>query len=272
MGTEERRSERTSRVLVAVMNSHRDYEIALERGWYRIPYERAPSRVGADYLAFYQTSVFHEERWAVNYYATITRYHVVSRRSLLPDEPEHPRADALYYRIDIGPLLRLSPPIPSQRLRRISFIPTTLERLLHAEEINDLWCGSPDEERLWRAFKESGIGVERRYPLREDAPECTVDFALLCKEGRVGVCVEGAPPVRNVRMVREFPLIDEYAANALGWTIVQLGHRDLARPAAACVEAILKVVGRLGCVTRAGSIRDRGAHMQSGTPTRVADA
>jgi hypothetical protein len=172
--TEERRSERSSRVLVAVMNNHRDFGIALERGWYRIPCERAPSRLGADYLAFYQTGVFDEERWAINYYATVRRYRVVSRRSLLPNEADHPRADALYYRIDIGPLARLSPPIPSHRLRRISFIPTTLERLLHAEEINDLWCGSPDEERLWRAFRESGISVERRYPLREDAPEYTV--------------------------------------------------------------------------------------------------
>ncbi|HUW94979.1 MAG TPA: hypothetical protein VMW58_04270 [Anaerolineae bacterium] len=256
MGTKERRSERTDRVLVAVMNSHRDFEIAREQGWYRIPYERAPSRVGADYLAFYQTSVFEEDRWAVNYYATVGRYHVVSRRRLLPDEPDHPRANDLYYRIDIGPLLRLSPPIPSQRLRRISFIPTTLERLLHAEEINDLWCGSPDEERLWRAFKESGIGVERRYPLREDAPEYTVDFALLCKQGRVGVCIEGAPPVRNVRMVREFPLIDEYSAHALGWTIVQLGHRELAGPLATCVKSIMKVVEQLGGVAFTGSTRD----------------
>jgi hypothetical protein len=246
VGTEERRAERSSRVLVAVMNSHRDFEIAHQQGWYRIPCERAPSRLGADYLAFYQTSVFGEERWAVNYYATTRRYRIVSRRSLLPDEPNHPRADDLYYRIDIGPLVHLSPPIPSQRLRRISFIPTTLERLLQAEEINDLWCGSPDEERLWRAFKESGIGVERRYPLREETPEYTVDFALLCSHGRVGVCIEDVPPVQNVRLVREFPLVDEYEANAVGWTIVRLGHEDLARPPAACVQVIKQVVERLG--------------------------
>lgn len=255
MSADERRRERTGRVLVAVMNSHRDFEIALEQGWYRIPCERAPSRVGADYLAFYQTSIFDEERWAVNYYATVRRYHVVSRRSLLPDEPNHPQADALYYRIDIGPLLRLSPPIPSQRLRRISFIPTTLERLLQAEEINDLWCGTPDEERLWRAFRESGVGVERRYPLKEDSPEHTVDFALFCERGKVGVCLEGASPVRNVRMVREFPSIGEYEAKALGWTIVQLDQEDLAGPPASCVEAIMKVAKRLGCVAR--TVRDQ---------------
>ncbi len=244
--TEERRPKRSSRVLVAVMNSHRDLEIARGQGWYRIPCERAPSRLGADYLAFYQTAVFGEERWAVNYYAATKRYRIVCRRSLLPDEPDHPRADDLYYRIDIGPLVRLSPAVPSQRLRRISFIPTTVERLLQAEEINDLWCGSPDEERLWRAFKESGIGVERRCPLRAETPEYTVDFALLCSQGKVGVCIEGVAPVPNVRLVREYPLIDEYEANALGWTIVRLGREDLARPPTACARAILKLAEQLG--------------------------
>ena len=39
------------RVLVAVMNNQRDFQIAQEQGWYRIPVKRAPPRLGADYLS-----------------------------------------------------------------------------------------------------------------------------------------------------------------------------------------------------------------------------
>ena len=56
----------SQRVLVAVMNDRRDFEIARHEGWYRIPLKRAPSRVGADYLAFYQTKAFGDEKWAIN--------------------------------------------------------------------------------------------------------------------------------------------------------------------------------------------------------------
>jgi hypothetical protein len=128
--------------LVAVINNPRDMEIARTEGWYRIPVKHAPQRLGADYLAFYQTGAFGEgERWRVNFYAPVRRVRRVRRRDLLPDEPDHPRADDEYYKFELGPLARLPRPIPSRRLRRITFIPTTLKRLLSAQEINDLWLG-----------------------------------------------------------------------------------------------------------------------------------
>ena len=115
-------------VLVAVLTSPRDLAIAREQGWYRIPVKRAPRRVAADYLAFYQTRAFGEEAYAVSYYAPVRRFHLARRAELLPDEPDHPRAGEAYYQIEIGSLERLPRPIPSRRLRRITFIPTTLKR------------------------------------------------------------------------------------------------------------------------------------------------
>jgi hypothetical protein len=214
-----------------------------------VPVESAPARVGADYLAFYQTGVFGEERWAVNYYAPIRRYRIVSRRSLLPGEQDHHRADELYYKIEIGPLLRLPGPIPSRRLRRITFIPTTLERLLGAEEINDLWCGTRDEEQLWRAFKERGLAAERRYPLAEGDEQRTADFALFCRKGRAAICVDAEPAIRNVKVVREHPLISEYEACALGWTIVRVESSDVGGPEPGCLTSIMRVAEGLGGAT-----------------------
>ncbi len=234
------------RVLVAVMNSRRDFQIAHDHGWYRIPWDRAPRRIGADFLAFYQTGAFDEQRWAITYYSPITRYRLVSRRTLLPDEPDHPRADDLYYKIEIGPLLPLPHPIPSARLRRITFIPTTLERLLQAEEINDLWIGSSEEERLWLAFKERGLCPERRYPLREQNPEYCLDFALFCKEGKVGVCIEGAPEVENVGVVCERPMVEDYDVAALGWRLLRLGTAEVRTPQPSCVETVADAVEAYG--------------------------
>ncbi|MFQ5859516.1 MAG: UV DNA damage repair endonuclease UvsE [Anaerolineae bacterium] len=142
------------RVLVAVVNNRRDFEIARDQGWYRIPLKRAPRQVAADYLAFYQTAAFGENKWAVNYITPVRRYHIARRRDLLPEEANHPRADDLYYKVEIGPLDRLAAPIPSRRLRRITFIATTLDRLMSAEEINDLWMGGVSEEDLWETFGE----------------------------------------------------------------------------------------------------------------------
>ncbi|RME42160.1 MAG: UV DNA damage repair endonuclease UvsE [Chloroflexi bacterium] len=149
-----------ARVLVAVVNNPRDLEIAQEQGWYRIPLKRAPRQVAADFLALYQTAAFSDEKWAVNYFAPVRRYHIVRRRDLLPDEADHPRADDLYYKVEIDPLERLPAPIPSRRLRRITFIATTLERLLSAEEINDLWMSGISEAELWDAFKQESAEVE----------------------------------------------------------------------------------------------------------------
>ena len=145
-------ADAAARVLVAVMNSTRDFEIARERGWYRIPLRRAPSQIGADYLAFYHTAAFVQEKWTIRFYAPICGYHIVTRAELLPDEAQHPRAQERYFRIDIGPLEALPAPIPSRKLRRVTFISTTLARLLAAQEINDLWERDIAEEQLWITF------------------------------------------------------------------------------------------------------------------------
>jgi len=139
------------RVLVAVVPRPRDWELVRSEHWYRIPVSRAPRRIGAEYLAFYHTGRFGELRWSIRYYAPTRRYRLMRRRELLPGEPDHPRADALYYKIEIGPLKALPRPIPSRRLRRVTFILTTLPRLLSAQEITDLWERGAAGDGLRRA-------------------------------------------------------------------------------------------------------------------------
>ena len=127
------------RVLVVVVPRLRDWELVRSEHWYRIPVATAPQRIGAQYLAFYHTKVFGPTRWSITYYAPIRRYRLVRRRDLLPDEPDHQHADHLYYKIEIGPLEALPRPIPSRKLRRVTFIMTTMSRLLAARDVVDLW-------------------------------------------------------------------------------------------------------------------------------------
>ena len=132
-----------SQVLVAIVNNLEDMRFVREAGWYRIRVssaqrwlkDRWPPRM----LAFYQTKVFGSEAYAIKYYAVVQDIRIASRMNLFPDTPSnHPKADRRYYQLQLGELQTFPQPIISRRLRRIVFIPTTLEKFRTAVEINDL--------------------------------------------------------------------------------------------------------------------------------------
>ena len=152
------------------------------KGWYRIPLDRAPRRIAADYLTVCRTGTLPAGR-TLGGARTGACTRISSRKTHRADPrpPEHPWADQSYYKVMLGPLAPLPHTVPSRRLRRIAFIPTTLDRLMQAEEINDLSIKSSAQERLWAALKLADIDAERQYPLADDLP--TADFALLCRDG-----------------------------------------------------------------------------------------
>ena len=113
-------------VLVAIITTRRDLEIARVLGWYRIPLRRAPKVIAVDYLAFYQTAAFGTaERWKVNYAAEVKGHELATRRQLLKDEPDHPRASEEYYKVGLGPLFNLERPIAAPTWKRLTFLYTT---------------------------------------------------------------------------------------------------------------------------------------------------
>lgn len=183
------------RVLVAVMNSRRDFEIARDEGWYRVPARHAPpSTIEAAVLAFYFTKAFEEEKWAVHWYAPVRGHELVRRRDLFPDQPEHPRANEAYYKLQLGPLVKLDQPIPSLRWRRIAFIQTSWDRFAAAEEVNDLYASGADG--VYVTLKEAGLSPEREFAVRERGAWYVLDLAVPCQEGVVAISVSdrAAPP------------------------------------------------------------------------------
>ncbi len=181
--------ESADEVLVGVMNRLKDFAIARDAGWYRIPVEHAPRSVNsAAVLAFYFTAAIPYDKWSIAWYAEIRGYELTRRRDLLPDEPDHPHADALYYKLQLGPLIRREPPIPSLRWRRISFIETTWDRFAAAQEINDLFISGADG--LYVTLKESGFFPEREYVLHEDGVSYCVDLAIPCAKGTLAIVLD----------------------------------------------------------------------------------
>jgi hypothetical protein len=156
----------TSLILITIMNDPRDLEIARLLGWYRIPLRSAPKVVSVDYLAFYQTAVFGEEKWRIQYVAQVLGHELTTRLELLQDEPDHPNAKQEYYKIQIGPLLLLPEPILAEKWRRITFLYTTGEYLMQARTINDLIVQSDERQLLWQAQA-------------TELPEINLDPALL---------------------------------------------------------------------------------------------
>lgn len=146
------------RVLVAYVPEPSDFMRLQQQHWYRIPQSRAPKGLYAEYYAFYFGRRFGPEKWSIRYFAPRLGQELVQRRYLLPDEPDHPRADDLYYKIQFGPLQMLPQPIISLRWRRVTFVHTTWDRFQEAREIGDL-------------FVEGGGYVDRKYNALKENPE-----------------------------------------------------------------------------------------------------
>lgn len=181
------------RVLIAVMNRPKDLAIARDQGWYRVPEKHGARSSSFEYVAFYFTSAFGEQGWAVHYYARRLGHELVTRREILPDEPDHPRASAHYFKLQLGPLQQREPPIVSQRWRRVTFIYTTWDRFQAAAEINDLYAeGGEFVDRLYHALREAEYSPERSYPVREAGVEYVADLAVPCRDGTLAVDVIGS--------------------------------------------------------------------------------
>jgi hypothetical protein len=131
----------------------------------------------------------------VHRYAPVRGHELLRRRDLLPDEPDHPRADQAYYAMQLGPLERLELPIISLRWRRITFIETTRDRFQMAQEINELYASGADG--LFVTLKDLGLAPEREYPVRESGREYVVDLAIPCRDGTLTVVLGDRPGPRE---------------------------------------------------------------------------
>ena len=161
----------TSLILVCLLPTPRDLEIARLLGWYRIPLRTSPKVVAVDYLAFYQPSAFGERGGKIEFVAPVRGHELTTRGELLKDEADHPRAREEYYKIQIGPLEKLPRPITAEKWRRLTFLYTTGEYLLNAKSLNDLVVDGDERQVLWQSLRER---AENEQLYKVDLPETDI--------------------------------------------------------------------------------------------------
>lgn len=237
-------------VLIAILNNLLDWERVRDQHWYRIPVVNATKWLGSRWpprwLGFYQTAVFGREKWAIYSYAQVLDIRTVPRRMLLPDDPEHARANQMYYQLILGPLQQLPNPILSRRKRRIVFIPTTWNKFINAVEINDLYDESPLEDRLWVELKRLHMTAERQEYVKANGRSYALDFALHCARGRLNIETDGD---RWHSDPKRIPL-DNLRDNDLetdGWKLLRFStHHIHEQMASYCIPTIIENVHTLG--------------------------
>lgn len=166
----------TSLVLVSFLPTPRDLEIARVLGWYRIPLRSAPKVVAVDYLAFYQAGSFGTQGGQIQYVAAVRGHELTTRAELLRDEPDHPRANEEYFKIQLDALERLKNPIKADKWKRITFFYTTGEYLLHAQSLNELVVSSDERQLLWQSLRER---AEQEQLYKTDLPEIDLSPEIL---------------------------------------------------------------------------------------------
>jgi len=162
-----------SLILVAVMPSPRDMEIARVLGWYRIPFKNAPKIVYVDYLAFYQPSAFGEKHAnQIEVIAPVRGVELTTRRDLFREEQNHPRANEEYYKIQLGALHTLEHPIAADKWKRITFLYTIGEYLRKATVIKDMVIKDEERKMLWRSLRER----QAEFSVNEKIPGADVEL------------------------------------------------------------------------------------------------
>lgn len=184
------------KILIAILKETKDYSILLRESWYRIPKNRikTPRMVvdgSIDYIAFYQGKQFKDNSFRIERYAKVKQILIVKRIDLFPNELINDKSYNEYYKIEIEELLKLEAPIFSHKRRIIIFINSTLSKFLNANDINDLYLGSPLEEKLWNMLKKNMITAEREFHEKVRNQNFFIDFALFCKDIKLALECDG---------------------------------------------------------------------------------
>lgn len=235
-------------VLVAIIPSVADFEIAKSQNWYRIPVKSAPQIVkdnSIKLISFYHTSVFELEKYSIRWYGWVRRISIVKRKQLFPAMSPDKKSEIDYYKIEFDPLQQLAIPIISIRHRRMLFIPTTEEKLFSAKEINFLFNESPLEDRLWSEFVKHGMSAERQLFLSLMKNNYFLDFALYCKERNINIECDGDRFHNKPENIQTDKKRNNLLESA-GWSVLRFTSYDITHDLVPSFKIICSTINKNG--------------------------
>jgi very-short-patch-repair endonuclease len=237
-------------VLIAIVKDRLDLVLAVEKHWYRIPVSSQEKwlkdRWPPKWLALYQTKKLGLEAYAINYYARVRAIQQVYRWQLFPDQPRDEQSIRRYCQLLLEPLQRLPKPIISLRRRRIVFIPTTWEKFIGAEEINDLYSESSLEDKLWEALKQLRIRPERQELVTVKDHDYFLDFAIYCAKGKIDVETDGDHWHANPEKA-ELDNLRDNDLRSRGWQQLRFTERQVREQTVEyCIPKIVETANNLG--------------------------
>lgn len=238
------RSDINTVVLVGVLKDARDLGLLLREKWYRVPVKDAPTRTFT-HLAFYQPAVFGRQGKCIRYYARVVGTRRAKRRTLLPDEPDHPRAREWYYQFQLERVRRLPRPIRNITPRRVTFGFTTLHRLRTARDILQLYGVVPTEQMIADALQQEKIRMVPQHYIRDGAKRYFADLAIFCIRGKIAIECDNAKAHSGLWQ-REKDEKKDAALQRLGWAVVRLTEEEITSDLRGCLMRITKAIRYLG--------------------------
>ncbi|MBI4064616.1 MAG: DUF559 domain-containing protein [Elusimicrobia bacterium] len=242
-------------VLIGVVKTRRDLEMILRERAYRMPVEAAPKRAPR-YIAFYQPSSVKEKGGlikvhpagfdgTIRYWAPIKEKTKLPRVAIVPDEPDHPKAQESYWLIKLGPIRKLPRPIANKRRMRVVFGFTTLQKLKNSREVKDLFDVPPLEEITEELLKDMRLPYRRQFIVRLSAKKrYRLDFALIRK--RIAVAVECDGKKSHGRPEQKIKDAQKDAdLRNMGWSVVRLKEKQILTDLKSCRKKLLGVMVRV---------------------------
>ena len=146
-----------------------------------------------------------------------------------------------YYQFHLGEIKKLPQPIPSKRWRRIVHIPTSLQRLLTAKEINDLYDTSPLEEKMYKALKRRKINPERQLYVHSGNQTYCLDFCIFCQKANIDLECDGEryhalPGAFTKDRIRNNQL------TSLGWYVLRFSGTEIHRGLKDCMATVERTI------------------------------
>ena len=133
--------------LVAIIKRATDWQRLLHAQTYHIPLTQYGKFTHCPGIAWYLPG-WHSTPYRVTHWALIEDVRICTRVTYLPDEPCHAQAQAWYAVLRVGALSTLTPPLQSQRWRRIGVYGTTWGALTRAAQLEHLTRYAPDYDAV----------------------------------------------------------------------------------------------------------------------------